>query len=263
MGDWNATCSLSHLPILPGEPVLAVPTSLNPFWEELGRPTCHPTDRYQPILPPACGLYNGFGSIEASTGFVMASESWMGAVEHLFSTGLLAGRNGCMTPPKSVTELFKALTYGGVVSLRKGQTFAVSCAFVKCGLWKHMMSLNELPGDVSELFSKLAPYYAREKRIEGESYAEIEELKDKLVGRLAGGGLLNSFLIESLRYYAKQDVDEGCSGFSALAMLTELLSQLRKTWEPFSGAGSCDEVTPAMISLLQWIRINHVVEQMD
>ena len=59
MGVWNATCTVSHLPILENEPCTGF---LITFGNKTGD-TCYPDDRFRVLSPAIHGLYNGYGSL--------------------------------------------------------------------------------------------------------------------------------------------------------------------------------------------------------
>ena len=60
MGVWNATCTVSHLPILENEPCTGF---LITFGNKTGD-TCYPDDRFCVLSPAIHGLYNGYGSLQ-------------------------------------------------------------------------------------------------------------------------------------------------------------------------------------------------------
>lgn len=62
MGCWNATCSVSNLPIFAGEKVVLIP-----LVKTLPKPVyncCYPIDNFSPFSFPIIGEYNDYGGIE-------------------------------------------------------------------------------------------------------------------------------------------------------------------------------------------------------
>ena len=60
MGVWNATCAVSHLPILEGEPCAGI---LLTYGIKQGN-TCYPEDRFHVLSPPISGTYDGYGALQ-------------------------------------------------------------------------------------------------------------------------------------------------------------------------------------------------------
>lgn len=63
MGCWNATCSLTNLPIFAGDKIVVIPlmkkkNNKEPYY------SCYPTDTFVPLSLPVVGKYNDYGGIE-------------------------------------------------------------------------------------------------------------------------------------------------------------------------------------------------------
>lgn len=66
MGCWNATCMVTNLPILVGDPVVCQVIAAAPFADPLksAGDTCYAHDRFQPVGWPLRAKYNDYGYIQ-------------------------------------------------------------------------------------------------------------------------------------------------------------------------------------------------------
>lgn len=67
MGCWNATCGVSHLPILAGDPVVTwaiVVEKARPFKQYIGGGYSYSNEAARPLGIPIFGRYNDYGGIE-------------------------------------------------------------------------------------------------------------------------------------------------------------------------------------------------------
>ena len=63
MGCWNATCTLTGLPILYGDEVYVIP-----LVDNTGHSPCYTTSHYKPISLPFEGVYDDYGRAESCHG---------------------------------------------------------------------------------------------------------------------------------------------------------------------------------------------------
>jgi len=64
MGSWNGTCAISQLPIVAGDPVVAIITKHVPWEENWGGGFSYAHGVWAPVMLPIEGVYNDYGGIE-------------------------------------------------------------------------------------------------------------------------------------------------------------------------------------------------------
>lgn len=64
MGCWNETCSITNLPILDGEPVVAFVLQNNPYRADADKVCVYPDDIWAPVGFPIFGDYADYGNME-------------------------------------------------------------------------------------------------------------------------------------------------------------------------------------------------------
>lgn len=68
MGSWNETCGLSNLPICPGEKVIFLLLTQNPYSDHVGRSGCYHGDFFFPRSIPLTGTYDDYGKVAIDEG---------------------------------------------------------------------------------------------------------------------------------------------------------------------------------------------------
>lgn len=68
MGSWNETCGLSNLPITPGDEVVFLLLTKNPYDDHIGRSGCYHTDFFFVRSIPLYGAYDDYGRVAIHKG---------------------------------------------------------------------------------------------------------------------------------------------------------------------------------------------------
>lgn len=238
MGCWNATCFISNLPIMAGEPCVGF---LITSTGNMGN-TSYPDDRYRPITPPIEGIYDDYGGIELSpeqdTGELYRALCgidwiWNKDLDHPIVTG-------------SLTELVRlALDEKLVVNIRPQRPSLIVPVLMKKYFCEYAM--EAFKSDIVQRGHSLHQKYAKTnhrlcqafidlgseshefKRLNQQAMEERESLYDFL----SFNRLPHPIVIQLIR----SGID-----FTGMAAVNKLLDTLRLQWIPPSGAGSQREL---------------------
>lgn len=244
MGCWNATCTLSNLPIHSGEKILAIPIAETHYPHNGNYP--YPDSIYSPIMPPLYGSYDGYGSIENCDNLTV--EVVEGFFQTLKENDVLCG----IDSDDSLQDMFGLMCRGDVyfqhsVEARKLQT---SVAFVRQDIFETLSAQAQNEETYCQLMQE---FEAQWEKIQAWPKIPIEfgivdafnqlfwcmSHTPRCYLRLAG----MKTLLKSGRLKMAKKL------FEDLVTINYILSELRQGYRSTGGAGSQETFTPLMKKL--------------
>lgn len=238
MGCWNATCFISNLPILAGEPCVGF---LITATGKMGV-TSYPDERYRPITPPIEGTYDDYGGLsfspEQDTGELhgaLCRIEWLKnkELDHPIVTD-------------SMTELFSfSQDEKIVVSIQNQRLSLVVPVLMKRCFYEYALDAfgkdNVQRGKllhqkysntnkrICQMLCDREPVSMLFKRLNKQEIEQREALYDFLSFRR----LPHPIVVQLIR----TGID-----FTGMAAVDRLLDNMRRQWVPTSGAGSQREL---------------------
>lgn len=211
MGCWNGTCQLSHLPIMVGERVYAVITEIIKDPDTTGHTVCEPMEMERCFPIPLIGHYNDYGSLES--------------VEDSDATQIIESIFDCPTG-----AFLEKCERDSVLNRRKG----LGIRLIKSDMWDFYIKTAKVNSEAKKISTYLKVIKKSPENYSGVARSALElDLYSHLYGRylLKGEEVLE-------RLVNTKNPDKIIKKMIELRMINDVMSNLRISWNPLSGAGS-------------------------